>query len=214
LSKKALLLPFTALAMGLTLAACGQNSEPGLARGQELYETCVPCHGKSGAGDPKLAAPAIAGMPEWYVVEQLNKFRTSVRGAHPDDMEGHRMRPMARSLGVKGDIESVSKYVAGMPATHSADAMTGGDAVAGGVRYNSVCIACHGPAGKGMEALKAPGLVGQADWYMYSQLNKFKSGMRGAHPQDITGSQMRAMALTLENDQVVRDVVAYIRTLK
>jgi hypothetical protein len=38
--------------------------------------------------------------------------------------------------------------------------------------------------------------------------------MRGTHPQDTTGAQMRAMSLTMEDDRAMRDVVAYIRTLK
>ena len=72
---------------------------------------------------------------------------------------------------------------------------------------------CHGPNAEGMEALKAPALNHQADWYMLHQLHKFKSGMRGAHPEDIYGSQMRAMSLTLENEKAMLDVITYVRTL-
>ena len=62
-------------------------------------------------------------------------------------------------------------------------------------------------------ALKAPKLTGQADWYLLAQLHKFKSGARGAHKDDATGAQMRAMASTLVDDQAMLDVVAYVRTL-
>ena len=41
---------------------------------------------------------AIAGQAQWYLEAQLVKFKNGVRGAHPDDMEGSRMRPMARTL--------------------------------------------------------------------------------------------------------------------
>ena len=61
--------------------------------------------------------------------------------------------------------------------------------------------------------LNAPSLLGQHDWYHVAQLNKFKDGIRGANPQDITGSQMRPMAMTLVNEQAVKDVVAYIQSL-
>lgn len=214
MSKKALVLPFAATAMGLVLAACGGFSRPGLARGRELFDTCVPCHGSDGAGSLALGAPQIAGLPKWYLIAQLNKFKGSIRGAHPDDMEGHRMRPMARSLHVPGDVESVAEFVSKLPPHTVGSQLQGGDAEAGRNRYSMVCIACHGPDGKGNEALRAPALAGQADWYLYAQLGKFKSGMRGTHPQDTTGAQMRAMSLTMEDDRAMRDVVAYIRTLK
>lgn len=205
------------LAAGLVVglaAGCGNNASPGLSRGTELYDTCRPCHGNNGGGNEVLAAPAIAGLPRWYIVEQLTKFKGSLRGVHPDDMEGHRMRPMALTLNHPGDVESVAEYVSKMSRVLPAHSLQGGDVAAGKEKYNSVCIACHGADGTGMEALKSPWLSGQYDWYLYSQLHKFQSGMRGAHPQDITGGQMRAMSMTLEDDAAVRNVVAYIRTLK
>jgi len=91
--------------------------------------------------------------------------------------------------------------------------MTGGDVASGQAKY-AVCLACHGPDGRGNEALHAPPLADRADWYMLAQLRKFKSGMRGAHPQDTYGAQMRAMAMTLADEQAMHDVVAYIKTLE
>jgi hypothetical protein len=37
--------------------------------------------------------------------------------------------------------------------------------------------------------------------------------MRGAHPDDVYGAQMRAMSLTLADTTAMLDVVAYIKTL-
>ncbi len=203
-----------AIVMGATWFALGcQPSTPsGSARGVALFDNCQPCHGKDGQGDVALKVPPIAGLPEWYLVAQLEKFKTDVRGSHPDDMDGHRMRPMARTLFKPGDVEAVAKHVAAMPARPSAATLTGGDAAAGEARF-AVCTACHGMQGEGNQDLFAPPLRGQADWYLVSQLHKFKNGMRGAHPEDVTGIQMAAMAATLEDSTAVRDVVAYIRSL-
>jgi cytochrome c oxidase subunit 2 len=66
----------------------------------------------------------------------------------------------------------------------------------------------------GLEAMGAPTLVNQADWYMVRQLEKFKNGMRGADTLDVTGQQMAAMSSMLEDHQAMLDVVAYIRTLR
>ena len=190
---------------------CGRPAT-GMARGQELFENCQPCHGQHGAGDLALRTPAIAGLPAWYVTAELAKFKGNIRGAHPDDSEGHRMRPMARALYHPGDIESVAEYVSKLPKVNVQHVLEG-DVAAGQARYVSVCIACHGPDGKGNQAMNAPPLVGQADWYMVAQLKKFKTGMRGAHPEDVSGSQMRAMSSTLTDTTAMHDVVAYIKTL-
>ena len=49
---------------------------------------------------------------------------------------------------------------------------------------------------------------------MLTQIVKFKTGMRGAHPDDAMGAQMAAMSQTLEDSTAMDDVVAYIRTLQ
>ena len=195
-------------------AGCAQTPGPGLARGEEIFGTCVPCHGRDGLGNASLEAPEIAGLPRWYVERQLTNFKSSMRGAHPQDATGARMRPMARSLYRPGDIASVAEYVATLR-PHVPQATTvHGDTAAGRARYQTVCIACHQADASGNEALGAPPLRSQYDWYMLGQIQKFKSGMRGAHPDDAMGAQMAAMSQTLQDTTAMHDVVAFIRTLQ
>lgn len=205
--------PFVVLGCGQPLPKANSPLE---ARGRDLFKTCAPCHGANGQGDFGIGAPAIAGLPGWYVKNELVKFQGNIRGAHPDDQEGHRMRPMARTLaepvGQPGDMDAIIAYVSTLPAVPSKPIL-GGDAQAGQAQYTAICVACHGPDAKGMQALSAPPLVQQQDWYLYLQLKKFKMGMRGAHPQDVTGSQMRAMSSTLQDTTAMRNVVAYIMSL-
>ena len=52
-----------------------------------------------------------------------------------------------------------------------------------------------------------------SDWYMVTQLKNFRGGIRGAHPQDMHGSQMALMAAMLTSDQAINDLVAYINSL-
>ena len=66
----------------------------------------------------------------------------------------------------------------------------------------------------GIETMKGPPIALLEDWYIVSQLTKFKSGIRGTNPADAEGAQMRPMAMTLADDQAVKNVVAYIQTLK
>lgn len=179
--------------------------------GKELFASCSSCHGVGGEGNPTLAAPSIAGLPAWYVESQLVKFRTGVRGAHPDDLEGLRMRPMSRQMKDEAEVKRVSEYVASLPAPKAVKTLTDGDATAGASAY-ATCLACHGPAGLGNEALKAPPIAGQSDWYLLAQLKKFKDGVRGTNPKDVTGAQMRPMAMTLADEKAMKNVVAHIAT--
>ena len=59
-----------------------------------------------------------------------------------------------------------------------------------GRQLYTTCIACHGANGEGNAQLKAPRIGGQLESYTISQLNSFKSGKRGAHPDDPEGALM------------------------
>lgn len=194
------------------LTGCKPDGAKKTPPGHELYDACKACHGTSGFGQENIAAPAIAGLPAWYVEAQLMKFRTGVRGAHPDDLEGLRMRPMSQQMYDVAEVKEVARYVASMAPMKQPAKLEGGDATAGAGAYG-VCTACHGPDGKGNEALKAPPIVGQHGWYLVSQLKKFKSGVRGTNPRDVSGATMRPMSMTLADEQAMKNVVAHISTL-
>lgn len=194
------------------LVACDRTPPPvGIERGAELFETCAPCHGAVGQGNPEIAAPAIAGLPQWYLEDQLGSFQAGWRGNHHTDIPGLRMRPMAMTLNRDGDITSVAQYVAGLEPTFPASTLDG-NAGAGATQYE-VCVACHGATGLGDEELRAPPIVQLHDWYLLNQLRLFQSGARGAHPDDIWGQTMRVNTLAL-SDQAMRDVIAYVQTLR
>ncbi len=194
------------------VAACDATPPPvGMVRGAELYETCAPCHGPAAAGNPEIAAPAIAGLPQWYIEEQLRGFQAGYRGKHAGDLPGIRMRPMAVSLTREGDIESVAEYVAAQSPVFPASTLHG-NAGAGAASYD-VCVACHGTDGLGNQDLHAPPIVQLDDWYLLNQLRNFKSGARGAAPGDTWGTTMRVNSLVL-TDQAMQDVIAYVQTLR
>jgi len=207
-----------ALAVGTLALAAGarparaQDSQGDVANGAELYDLCSYCHGPAGLGNRDLAAPAIAGLDEWYVLAQLKKFREGQRGLHPDDIEGMRMRPMSLTLQDDQQIADVAAYVATLEPQKPEITLQGGDPAQGAGRY-AVCIACHGPDASGMQPLSAPPLKFTGDWYLLAQLRKFKSGVRGRNPGDATGAQMIGMVATLPDEQAMLDVIAHIMTL-
>lgn len=79
--------------------------------GEKIYVTCGVCHGVNGEGIFATNAPRQAGMSDWYLVEQLKKFRAGVRGAHPGDKYGHQMVMMAKILQTDDRIDDVVAYM-------------------------------------------------------------------------------------------------------
>lgn len=201
------------VAIGVSLTSCMSTPAAGSPdEGLALFEDyCAPCHGPNAAGNASIAAPSIANLPAWYIAAEVHKFRDGARGTHFDDLEGLRMRPMALALETDAQVAAVSGYIAALPAARPAPTLAG-DAEKGKAAFG-VCSACHQADGTGMEALGAPPLTRQSDWYLARQIHKFKDGVRGANPLDKTGATMAPMARTLADEDAINNVVAHIQTL-
>lgn len=64
------------------------------------------------------------------------------------------------------------------------------------------CAACHGDRGQGNSTLGAPRLAGQQAAYLAQQLRNFRDGRRGYDAHDTYGAQMRAVATSLEENDL------------
>lgn len=184
---------------------------PDLAAGERHYGTCVSCHGEDGQGNRDLNSPAIAGLPAWYIERQLKYFRNGVRGAHEDDQYGGQMTAFANTLPGPDAIRDVAGYIEHLEPEDQASTVDGN--VERGKRLYRTCGACHGRDGEGRRSTNAPRLAGVNDWYHLRQLRNFQEGVRGAHPDDMYGPQMRDMSRILTNEDDLRAVIAYIDTL-
>lgn len=203
------------LAAVLALAACCASAPLSFAAaeedGAELFDLCMQCHGSAGQGIPLALAPSIAGLQEWYVKAQLQKFRAGVRGLHPDDRAGLRMYPMSQAIRNDAQLEALAAYVAQLP-PQKPESTLDGDPTRGKALYVT-CAACHGQNGEGLAPLEAPSLTHASDWYLLTQLKHFKDGIRGTNPGDTSGARMRPMAMVLADEQAMKDVIAYVTTL-
>jgi len=200
------------LTIGIVLAVKAY-AEGDAEKGKARYAVCVACHGADGMGNKALNAPKIAGQETWYLVRQLKNFKNGIRGADPKDKYGMQMRPMALTLSNDQAIADVAAYVSSMQEQELVTKTVKGDIAAGKTAY-IICQACHGPTGGGNQALNSPRLTGLQDWYVVRQLKNFKAGTRGTKSGDTYGMQMRPMAMTLANDEAIKNVAAFIATLK
>lgn len=193
-----------------TAAAEGED----LARGEQLFALCTQCHGSAGEGKSEALAPAIAGMPGWYVEAQLKNFKSGIRGLHAKDTGGLRMYPMSQWLVTEADQKAVAAYVASLPVADPPHELDENGDAARGAGYYAVCSACHGPAGQGNQGMGAPPLVGQSDWYLYSSIKKYKQAIRGSGKGDPFGAAMIGMVATLPDDAAILDVIAHIQSFE
>ncbi|WP_224784632.1 c-type cytochrome [Marinihelvus fidelis] len=198
----------------LALAGCKPAAEPdaaAVAAASGAYKTCAGCHGAEGEGNAALKAPALVNLDGDYMARQLRHFRDGKRGANPADTQGAIMAASAAALN-DAAIGAIVSQVAGFPdilpaPTFEADIANGRD------YYNMVCGACHGPDAVGNEALGAPSLRGIDDAYLARQYELFRDGLRGDHPDDEPGQQMRRMGQVLKDEDAIRNVSAYLLSL-
>lgn len=200
-----------AVTFGLALFSV-QSLAQNVEHGAEDYKLCASCHGFKGQGNPLVNAPALAAQEDWYLDRQIRNFRDGVRGASTDDTHGYAMAQMTRGLNSDKTISDIVAYIGKLPKPKP-ESTVDGDA-SRGKNFYSTCAACHGAAAEGNAALNAPALSTTGDWYQVRQLQLFKEGLRGAHPDDIYGQQMRPMAGVLADDAAMRDVASYINSLK
>jgi cytochrome c oxidase subunit 2 len=179
--------------------------------GKNNYMVCASCHGQQGEGNVAMNAPRLAGLPGWYVDRQLQYYQQGVRGAHPEDNFGQQMAPMANMVADPAARRNVTAYIDTLQPVQTANTL-GGDPTRGARHYTS-CGACHGANAQGNFALQAPRLAGQDDWYLKRQLKNFRTGVRGTHEADNYGHQMVLMARSLQNEQSIDDLLAYLNTL-
>jgi cytochrome c oxidase subunit 2 len=174
-------------------------------------EYCTVCHGSQLKGNENIKAPRLGGLSKWYIERQLNNFKQGIRGVHENDLTGSEMQAMTRHL-TSSDIAAIASWIS---KTESPEPETTlhGDIDAGRSLYQG-CAACHGADGAGNQAMGAPRLTGINDWYLLTQINHFREGVRGSDKNDIFGQQMKAAASMVQTEPDAVNLAAYISQLK
>jgi cytochrome c553 len=83
-----------------------------IKRGERTYQSiCGACHGPGARGNEKMNAPRLNGLDDWYLKNQITKFKKAIRGAHPADTFGGQMVPMAALLTDEQTVNDVIAYI-------------------------------------------------------------------------------------------------------
>ena len=191
------------------MAALAQHMSPGA----QLYmlRGCYSCHGALGEGVAPKHGPRLAGLSAEYIARQLIHFKNDIRGGTFDDVFGRQMK-LAVNVLTEAQMQTVAQHAASFKAGPMMETQLVGDVTRGEELYEP-CVACHGEGGVGNLELNGTPLAGQLDVYLAQQLRNYQSGIRGAHPDDMYGQQMRATVNTLRSEQDIIDVSLFLATI-
>lgn len=199
---------------GLAPTASPDDVRPAGGMVGEIYRrACSTCHGVDAMGSLTMQAPKLAGREDWYLLRQYSNFIEDIRGTGSEERWANQMRYQVQLIHRPGIERGLINYVTSLEDRPANITIKEGDTNAGAMLYQNHCSACHGAEGKGNTQLNAPGLSGMNDWYLLRQLQKFRDGLRGTHPEDTYGAQMVPSAQALRDDEALVDIVAFINTL-
>jgi cytochrome c553 len=180
-------------------------------RGKALTSSCISCHGNDFTGMVSERSPSLPQLSDWYMQSQMQKFKHNVRGYDVTDSDGTVMKALMQNYSHQQMADMVA-YIRTFKPKEQAISL-GGDPVKGKTHYQT-CIACHQVDGKGNKLLNSPSLLGHSDLYIYNQLIKFRNGHRGNGSGDKPGKIMQMSSKILPDDQAIKDLAAYLTTLK
>jgi len=197
------------------MPAQGSDDQAKLPMGAVLFQNvCAACHGPKGQGNEQLKTPSIAGLPSWYVLGQLSNFREGRRGSSPAEPQAMIMASMAKTL-APALLEAVAMHIEKLDRVPppQPSALKNADLALGRELFEVRCMECHRFNATGEMTFGSPPLIGLQDWYLLTQIDKFKSGRRGALPGDPNGAKMVLSSQFIEDEQAKHSVIAYILTL-
>lgn len=170
--------------------------------GAELFTaSCATCHGEKGEGKVELFSPSIAGLPWWYVENQMKQFRDGHRGVHPDDGPGQQMRAVSLTLTNK-QISEVAELVEGMEAFLTQAPPDKADLDSARYVYANECMECHRYNGSGDRVFQSAPLVTLNRDYLVRQMKNYRDGLRGAVPGDLYGVKMVQVCKTMSDEDI------------
>lgn len=189
---RATMAPLYAKFTGMPAADLAKDAQA-MGMGERLFaNNCAGCHGSDAHGSkgfPNLADKdwLWGGEPE-KIEETIIKGRTGM------------MPAMAGAVGSAQDVRNLANYVLSLSGSphDSAAAQLGKEKFA-------ACAACHGPEGKGTQALGAPNLTdkiwlhGWGEEAVMAMVNNGKTNVMPAHEKRLSPEQIHVLAAYVWN---------------
>jgi len=164
-----------------------------MAIGERLFiNNCAACHGSDGKGSKGF--PNLTDG-DWLYGGSHDKIKETITGGRQGAMP-----PMAAAVGTSEDVKNLANYVlslSGSPHNELA-------AQLGKPRFGA-CAACHGPDGKGNQALGAPNLAdkiwlhGWGEDAVIAMINNGKTNVMPAQSARLNPEQIHVLGAYVWN---------------
>lgn len=156
--------------------------------GQRLFlNTCAGCHGSDARGSKGF--PNLADG-DWLGAHDLDAIKKTIMDGRTGNMP-----PMAAAVGTAEDVKNLANYVLSLSGSAHNDIA----AQLGKTKFGA-CAACHGPDGKGNEALGAPNLTdktwlhGWGEQAIITMVTTGKTNVMPAQGRLLTPEQVHVLA--------------------
>jgi cytochrome c oxidase cbb3-type subunit 3 len=158
-----------------------------MAIGERLFgNNCAQCHASDARGNKGF--PNLTDG-DWLHGGSTEKIKETITGGRIGNMP-----PMAAAVGSADDVKNVAQYVLSLSGSphDSARAALGKEKFA-------VCAACHGPDGKGMQAVGSANLTdniwlhGSGEKAIIEMVNNGKTNVMPAQGQKLTEAQIHVL---------------------
>lgn len=158
-----------------------------MAIGERLYgNNCAQCHASDARGNKGF--PNLTDG-DWLHGGTTDKIKETLVGGRNGNMP-----PMAAAVGSSDDVKNVANYVLSLSGSPHDSARA-----ALGKEKFGVCAACHGPDGKGMQAVGAPNLTdniwlhGFGEKAIVEMVNNGKVNVMPAQASKLTEAQIHVL---------------------
>lgn len=159
-----------------------------MAIGERLFmNNCAQCHGSDARGNKGI--PNLTDS-DWLHGGTPEKIKETITLGRIGNMP-----PIAAAVGTADDVKNVANYVLSLSgAKHDAAR------AAKGQEKFAVCAACHGPDGKGMQAIGSPNLTdniwlhGSGEAAVSAMVNNGKINQMPAQADKLTEGQIYVLA--------------------
>ena len=193
------------------------QAQPAADEGKLLFQSlCVQCHSPQANGNEQLKVPAIAGLPDWYILGQFQHFDQGRRGKAADGPQAMAMAATLKAI-PEAQRRAIAGYVESLPRQSLAPEpvpVPVADVNEGRLLFQERCMEYHRYNATGERVFGSPPLLGLQAWYLRTQLHKFQTGARGAaSAADAYGLKMALASRYAETQQDIENVIAYVLSL-
>lgn len=76
-----------------------------------FQERCMECHRYNASGEMAFGSPPLTGRQDWYLADQIRKFKTGKRGTAKADQNGAKMVLSSSFIGDEQTLKDVMAYI-------------------------------------------------------------------------------------------------------